>query len=522
MDMKKYWFEAFLVIVAGLFLICYVISQWVWPVVRVYWIALAILGIIIVVVVASPKWIPAIWRGIKAVQEHDLRMKTGHTYLQLLEATVNRTKEGHDIEYHNAQTEDVVKVHNPHIALHIEMVKAGRPAQVNVQLQAQQQQDLLAPVYPEPQDFANVLQYWRPSPESIYMLDTVNGPVTVPLAKTYHIGLAGPTGAGKTNVFRLQLAQALLCGAKVYLANPNFAPVKMNEKSVEDWRPIAAKVEGGMVAWRIEDMMQLLDDGIAELERRRLRQQSDPRPQEDVYYGFGEWPAIVSMVMFLLGKKEADKVVGQLGRLLRESRQYNMHVLSEFQDALVQTIGGNSGLRENYRTIFYSGGDPTTAKALLDLKNGETVDETGLGQMGAFMLRCQSNRLARGRVPFFSNRALYMLLGEPELALPDKVDQLTPELLESITRGLLGSKFDAVTEPIDAVLSRYGNLTVVQGSRAGRQPEEIDPEHIAYARENRLSDRQLAQALQITQYHANKINNIAKEQELSMSERMNG
>jgi hypothetical protein len=266
-------------------------------------------------------------------------------------------------------------------------------------------------------------------------METVDGHVTNALNGLHHIGLAGPTGAGKTNVFRLLLGQTEACAddAEVYLANPNYAPIKINEKSVEDWRPIAARLSAPP-AWRIEDIMAILDGAVAELETRREQQQRDPRPRKTIYYAFGEWPAIYSMVLYEYGKKTAEQTVAKMGRLLREARQYNLRVVSEFQDALVQTIGGNSGLRENYRTVVYLGGDPTTARALLDLKPGQSVKEDGLGQLGAAVIRCQSNPLVRGRVPFMSNQALYMLLGEPEMPLPDKVNQLTPRMWDAVAQ----------------------------------------------------------------------------------------
>jgi hypothetical protein len=107
--------------------------------------------------------------------------------------------------------------------------------------------------------------------------------------------------------------------------------------------------------------------------------------------------------------------------LLRESRQYGIHVISEFQDALISTIGGNSGVRENYRTAYYFGGDLNTAKVLLDLPKGAKIDDRGLGSMGAVYLRSKANAVAPGRVPLFSNRSLYALLGTPVDPVGDDV-----------------------------------------------------------------------------------------------------
>jgi hypothetical protein len=74
-----------------------------------------------------------------------------------------------------------------------------------------------------------------------------------------------------------------------------------------------------------------------------------------------------------------------------------------------------------------------TAKVLLDLQNGVKIEDTGLGEKGAAYLRAHSNDVCPGRVPFFSNRALYMLLGTPGDPVSDNpvtnMDQVPDEFL---------------------------------------------------------------------------------------------
>lgn len=265
--------------------------------------------------------------------------------------------------------------------------------------------------YPEPVDFAQVLRRWMPSTSGIYVLATQEGDKTIPMSDTCHIGLAGPTGGGKTNTLRLLLGQFLYCDARVFLCNPNYAPVKLNQGTIEDWRPIAARL-AQPPAWRMDDIQKILTGAKKLLDRRKEAQQHNPVRGRDVYIALGEWPAIVNRW------KEAPDV---LAPLLREARQYGIYVISEFQDALVKTIGGDSGVRECYRTGYYFGGDMTTAKAILDLPKGTSIDENGIGMKGASYFRWFSEPATRGRVPFFSNGSLYALLGEPENALPDRL-----------------------------------------------------------------------------------------------------
>jgi hypothetical protein len=271
----------------------------------------------------------------------------------------------------------------------------------------------LALPLPPTLDFAEVLRTWRPSPEEIFLFYTASGPIYEAMEQTCHIGLAGATGNGKTNCFRLILAQFLACGADLYLATPNFAPIKLNGRTIEDWRPIVGAMRHA-VAWQIEDIARLITNANRRLDQRREQQQVSPLRGRDIYLALGEWPAIQSRW------KDAAKPVAQL---LREARQYGIHVVSEFQDALVSTLGMSSGVRESFRNAYYFGGDANTARVLLDLQGKGPLDETGLGKLGASLFRANSQPAMRGRVPFMSNQALYMLLGTPNNPLPDRLPE---------------------------------------------------------------------------------------------------
>lgn len=266
-------------------------------------------------------------------------------------------------------------------------------------------------LYPEPVDFSQVLSSFAPTAESIYLLNTVNDPVTVPMNKVCHVGLGGSTGGGKTNTTRLLAAQLLRCEAVMYLASPNFAQLKLNGNRLEDWRPIVAHL-AAPPAQDDKDIERLIARFRQLFEQRKKDEQVSPRRGKDVFLVLGELPGIV---------KRLPDSVDTITLLLRESRQYGIHIISEFQDALVSTIGGSSGVRENYKTGYYFGGDDKTAKVLLDLPNGVKIEEVGLGDKGAAYLRSQANKAKPGRVPFLSNQALYMLLGEPPDPMSDDI-----------------------------------------------------------------------------------------------------
>ena len=265
-------------------------------------------------------------------------------------------------------------------------------------------------MYPEPQDFVQILATFRPCADAIFLMDTVDRPVLVPMGKVCHVGLGGPTGGGKTNTTRLLVSQLLACDAPMYMANPNYNPVKLNGEHIEDWRPIVRKL-AAPVARDINDIISLLETFLDQFEKRKREADHSIKRGADLFLILCELPAIIAQ------DKSAAEIIT---RLLREARQYGIHIISEFQDALVSTIGGSSGARENYRTGYYFGGDLKTAQILLDLAKGERIEEEGIGQKGAVYLRCDSKKARAGRVPYFSNQALYMLLGTPPDPMPDR------------------------------------------------------------------------------------------------------
>lgn len=409
---RKYPLECFLVVIAvfgtlGLlvWLNHTLIEHW-WSV-NWWWIVSLIL------LLTGKVWWPVVheigttpWQAFTTVVDYIHDWIDRNESRLLLASVRTRISEGDGTEYANAITGISFKVNDPYAR------------GTTVKEQAAEQKEIEAPRFPQPRDFAEILSSFTPNERGIYLLDTVQGDITAPINGVCHVALGGPTGGGKTVTTRMLTSQILACEGTVYIANPNFAPVKLNGKRLEDWRPIASRLKEPP-AREIGEIKDLFDRFISLFEQRRTQEQTSPRRGKDVFLVLGEWPAIVSMATYSLGKQEATKLVGQLGRLLRESRQYGIHVISEFQDALISTIGGNSGMRENYRTAYYFGGDLNTAKALLDLPNGVKLNDTGLGEMGAAYLRSHSNAYCPGRVPFFSNRALYMLLGTPSDPVSD-------------------------------------------------------------------------------------------------------
>lgn len=340
---------------------------------------------------------------------------------------------------------------------------------------AQQQQQIASPdntAFPAPHDFTSVLQSFRPTTQAIYMLSTVDQPVTVPMSKVCHVGIGGNTGAGKTNITRMLTAQILYCRGQVYMANPNYNPVKLNGQHVEDWRPIVRLLQKP-VARDINDINKLLITFLKVFEERKKQADQSLRRGADMFLVLCELPAIIAQ-----DSKEMD-IITKITRLLREARQYGIHVISEFQDALISTIGGSSGSRENYNTGYYGGGDTKTAQILLNLEKGEKVSEEGIGYKGSVYLRCESTKARPGRVPFFSNQALYALLGAPPDPMTDDViydESETPETFATLTPD---GRYTDVARRADATII---DSTLQTRSAMPETPSEFPSVHVGQSR----------------------------------------
>jgi hypothetical protein len=431
----------------------------------------------LVALVTSRWWIVPMWRAYLTISDHLHTREIQQQHVAMLASVTAKLELGFETEYNNQIHGLQLKIRNPY-------TKAN---QVSVQEVATQQ--IEGPRFPQPRDFAQVLEVFRPNPQSIFLFDTVNGPFTGPMDGIGHVALASPTGGGKTTTARMVISQVLACGGEMYMVNPNYAPVKLNGNRLEDWRPIAARLKAPP-AREFDEIEALFDRFLDLVDERRLREQTSPKRGKDLYLFIGEWPAILAQAL-AISKKKGEEITAKLGRLLRETRQYGVHVISEFQDALVATIGGNSGVRENYRTAYYFGGDDRTAKVVLSLSDGVKPDNTGLGKMGGAMFRFQSNAAIDGRVPFFSNRALYMLLGWPQDPVRDDpvtdMDQVPDVFLPFVNGRVVESDSPNFFE----------NLNFEHGSRnTGELVSDVSP--LYEPREDTVSTHQIREEIEVT------------------------
>jgi hypothetical protein len=160
---------------------------------------------------------------------------------------------------------------------------------------------------------------------------------------------------------------------------------------------------------------------------KRMEKYAHSQPLGKPYYiVLDELPATVAHI------KEAPEY---LSAILREGRKVGIFLITAAQDFLVKTIApqGGGAIRECYRTAFYVGGDPTTARVLLDLPANQ-IQEDVLGK-GAVMMRNLSIKQATlAHVPYVDNQSLYRLLG-PSTYVASAVDREDDMFLENLQPG---------------------------------------------------------------------------------------
>lgn len=273
--------------------------------------------------------------------------------------------------------------------------------------------------------FSEMLPTFIPSLSNIYLASQDGTPVYCEARDLCHVALAGSTGGGKSNTMRLLMAQLCKAGASVLLLNPHYTHYDLERD--EDWTPfLSYLVHDPMECRKYEVIDTYLRQVATKLLPMRLEKYAHSQPLGKPYFlVLDELPAII---------KHVPNAPEYLENILREGRKVGIFLIVASQDFLVKTIApaGGGAVRDCYRTAFYSGGDATTAKILLDMPANQ-IPEDALGQ-GAVMLRSKvMKRAARVSVPYVDNSALYRLLG-PSTYVPGRADEQDDQFLENLSR----------------------------------------------------------------------------------------
>ncbi len=256
--------------------------------------------------------------------------------------------------------------------------------------------------------FSSVLQRFTPTLDRIYLANLSDGQELYCAAEALcHVALAGSTDGGKSSIMRLLMAQLCKAGAQVLLLNPHYT--RYDIKKNEDWTPFEPYLMyDPMECKKYEVIEHYLKYTAETLLPKRLDKYAHSQPWGKPYFlVMDELPSIIRRI---------PKAPSYLGELLREGRKVGIFLISASQDFLVKTIapdGSGGAVRDCYRTAYYSGGDATTARTLLDME-ARKIPEDQLGQ-GPVMLRCakvpEVKKAALAHVPYVDNASLYRLLG---------------------------------------------------------------------------------------------------------------
>ncbi len=242
----------------------------------------------------------------------------------------------------------------------------------------------------------------RPTGKAILLgLGAGGTPITVPLRNLWHIGLAGATGTGKSNIARLITAQLLTLGAQVSIADPKFTT--FDAESGEDWRPIADRLHLAPAS-KPADIADLLSWHSEELTRRLELRQKGEKVGGPLFLYMDEWHVISEDV------KDAEALVTRLSRI---GRGVGMYLLTAAHSMLVRD---GATFRDQFRTGYYLGGARSTGAALLDLAQRD-IDESVLETGVAYLRSTATSPAQIVRVPYASNEAIYGLLtdGQPTM-----------------------------------------------------------------------------------------------------------
>lgn len=307
-----------------------------------------------------------------------------------------------------------------------------------------------------------------PFPDRIYLASLPDGTRLYCSAKNLcHVALAGSTGNGKGVIVRLLMSQLCKVGASVLLLNPHYTHYDIEQD--EDWTPfLPYLVADPMEARHYSEIERYLKHIATVLLPKRLDRYAHSQSVGNPYFiVLDELPAIVEHV------KSAPTY---LQAILREGRKVRIYLITASQDFLVKTIApqGGGAVRDCYRTAFYVGGDPTTAKVLLDMPaNQIPEDELGLGHV---MVRNKeaAKQAVRARVPYVDNQALYRLLGPSTYSPSALYDELPDELSveQMAPRTSLAPVMVASRSPeVEQVSMRYP---------AQVQHQSDNPQHFGY------------------------------------------
>ncbi len=308
-------------------------------------------------------------------------------------------------------------------------------------------------VLPGPLRDLDVLRGWDVRPDHIYLATGRGGqPFTCSLEGWGNIAHDARQGGGKTLLARLELALLLVLRVDLVLCNPHFAPI---DKKGHDWRPIGFGLEQqgqvelapGVRVGRI----QRKDNHIRHLLEYLAQTELDRRYELQARGSFDWTPLYIFVDEVPWLTKQHPEIAGYLIALLQRGRAVDMRLITNAQSFLVGNTGLKAGSRNNFDTAYFLGGNPTSAAAMLEMKERDLKEvinglqrETGqaLGK-GLGLLR-NLERVPEAqpvRVPEGTNALQYYLLGRhDDWQLPEFRHTPRPQPPQGATRSDRGRR----------------------------------------------------------------------------------
>lgn len=153
-----------------------------------------------------------------------------------------------------------------------------------------------------------------------------------------HVIIAGETGNGKTQSQIAMMVRDIRRGAQVFWLNPHLALFN-SEDQPTDLRPIKDRF---VQVYDYEEILGYMEAFVALIQERMDRYRANEPVGHFIVIYLDEWPGIVQVL--------GDGVTEAFKAIAREGRKVRIFLNMASQDALVKTIGLESGVRAQFAT----------------------------------------------------------------------------------------------------------------------------------------------------------------------------
>ena len=168
-----------------------------------------------------------------------------------------------------------------------------------------------------------------------------------------HVMISGLTGNGKTQSQIAMMTRDIRRGAQVFWLSPHLA-LYNSEDQPTDLRPIEKHFTQ---VFEYADILSHLEAFVRVIQQRIPRYRANEPVGHYIVVYLDEWPGIVQVC--------GEGVTEALQFIAREGRKVRVFLNIATQDALVKTIGMESGVREQFETRLAGRVDPVSWRVLI-------------------------------------------------------------------------------------------------------------------------------------------------------------